>query len=559
MILQNNTNRHSSTIQPQHKGQAQIVLGWREITAKRVSPQSLRRRRLLILMSIILLITLIFSAIQLSIVISATNDQLLLHIGSQQAITVDLRQSLPISSYLYGTNIFPENGSSSIDQPFSGFMKYTPFITNSLQDMQIKLLRYPGGNWGEEHILSLDQLSNFSRLLLTTNSEGMLQVHLSGPIKDQHGVLQPNGMTTDLSTRANLAGRWVDYMNNRKSVQRTGTHAHDPYHPIQFWTVGNEPDRLINPITQQLYTVTDYVNAFIQFSLAMHQNDPAIKVFGPELSQFYGIGAGPFDAGGHPWMDDFLKGIAQYEQQHPNLPYHILDGISFHSYQFDNVHTIPGMILSSSNEWNYLLPPLRDLIKHDFGRDIPLSISEINTNPDNLVPSRGLAALWWADTLGTLMNQQVEYLAFFSASGVEKPYPLFTPDGLNATMMARVMQLFAHSQHNLIPLGAQDEPVSVYATQDTSHQTVSLLFVNKSSVPQLTQIRSTNQLFSVSPWHNQDISLAPYSIILVTLHRNRGAEAYSMIASTSNDATAIPLTYMVCGTKTVALANDIPC
>ena len=47
--------------------------------------------------------------------------------------------------------------------------------------------------------------------------------------------------------------------------------------------------------------------------------------------------------------------------------------------------------------------------------------------------------------------------------------------------MLRVMQLFAHLQHNFVPLQVQHEPVSVYATQDDTQQTVAypLLRVEK--------------------------------------------------------------------------------
>ncbi len=291
----------------------------------------------------------------------------------------------------------------------------------------------------------------------------------------------------------------------------------------------------------------------------MHQNDPTIKVFGPELSQFTGVGAGPVDANGHLWMDDFLKGVSDYEKLHAQLPYHLLDGVSFHHYQFNDANQSPSMLMSSSDEWNYLLPPLRALIQRDFGRDIPIGITEINTNPTNLVPSPGRAALWWADTLGTLMNQQTEYVSFFSAAGVNKPYPLFSQDGLHETAMERIMELFAHLQGNLVPLNIQRDPISVYATQDKSSQYVSLLFINKAATSQLAQITPQNEILSVSPWHSLNVSIAGYSMAVITLTRNGGATAYSFTAPTSNDETVEPLTYSICGHRTDALDNTIPC
>jgi hypothetical protein len=347
-------------------------------------------------------------------------------------------------------------------------------------------------------------------------------------------------------------------MNNPKSDLRT-----QPYKgsitPIKFWTVGNEPDLLINPETNKKYTVAQYVNDFIQYSLDMHRNDPTIKVFGPEISQFYGIGVGPKDAFGHGWMEDFLKGVAAYEQKHPQLPYHLLDGVSFHRYPFDDARQNTSLLLSSTGEWDYLLPPLRQMIRQIMGRDLPIAVTEINTNPKVNVPTRGTAALWWADTLGTLMNQQVEYVGFFSAEGVPTPYPLFTQDGLQQTPMFRVLQLFSHMQHNLVPVDTQRDPISVYATQDDTHQTVSLMFINKSIATQLVQISSENQLVNTSPWHSLNVSLLGYSIVVITLHRGGGAEGYSYQAPAPTDDTTKPLMTTICGKKVDALRNDIPC
>jgi len=323
--------------------------------------------------------------------------------------------------------------------------------------------------------------------------------------------------------------------------------------------VGNEPDRLRNPDTGKPFTVAEYTNDFIQFSLQMHQNNPTIQVFGPEISQFYGVGTGPIDPNGQLWMENFLKGVGAYEKAHPELKFHLLDGVSFHLYPFTDSNKGPAVLLGSTAEWDYLLSPLRQLIRQDLGRDAPIAVTEINTNPTKQVPSRGLAALWWADILGTLMDQEVEYVAFFAAEGVDTPYPLFTSDGLRQTPMFRVMQLFSHLQRNLIPVAAQRDPISIYATQDDTHQTVSLLFVNKSDMTQLAQVSDQNQFFGISSWHNLDISLFGYSITLVTLHRGGRAEAYSYNAPAVDDANVAPLTYTVCGYQTDVLANETPC
>jgi hypothetical protein len=515
----------------------------------RLTRPDARRRRTLRIMSIILLIALLLALVRLSSVSSATDDQLLVRLGSQGTATVDLRQSLPISPYLFGANVFPEMYTSSVDHSSTGFMSYGPPITSGLRNAQIDLLRFPGGTWGEEHLLSYDQLNAFSILLSEVGADGMIQAQLTGI----------TGSQTSLTDRASLAGRWVDYMNNPRSYLRKGKYAHAPFHPIKFWTVGSEPDVLVNPGTGQPFTVGEYVQAFIQFSIAMHQNDPAIMIFGPDISQFNGVGVGPTDRDGQLWMDSFLKGVAAYQKAHPELKFHLLDGISFHFYPLANASKVPTLLLSSTEELDYLLPPLRQLIRQDLGRDAPIAITEINTNANQQVPTRGYAALWWADTLGELMDQQVGYVAFFPTQGIAMPYPLFNTGGLQPTAMFRVMQVFSHLQHNLVPVQVQQNPVSFYATQDDTGHTVSLLFVNNSPGVQLAQVSAQNQFFGFSSWHDVDLTLFGFSITLVTLHRGGGAEAYSYIVPNSNVPNLAPLLYTVCGNNLDPLANVKPC
>jgi len=262
-------------------------------------------------------------------------------------------------------------------------------------------------------------------------------------------------------------------------------------------------------------------------------------------------------------MEGFLKGVADYEKATNFCKVHgycLLDGVSFHFYPFTDASTNPYQLMTSPDELNYLLPPLRQFIRQTLGRDVPIAITEINTNTTAQVPTRGQAALWWADTLGTLMNQEVEFAGFFSAEAVPQPYPLFTTDNPpQQTAMFRVMQLYSNLQHNLIPLRVQHDPVSVYATQDNAHNTVSLLFINKSGDNQSAEVSAQNQIFGTSPWHTQDISIAPYSMVLVTLHRDGGAEAYSFTVPAVNDATIQSLIHTMCGNKVDALAYNVPC
>src|SRR5258708_6861782 len=169
----------------------------------RVTRPRVKRHRILRLMSLLLLIALLFALVRLIASVSATDDQLLVRLGSQGTATVDLRQSLPISPYLFGANVFPELYTSSADHS-SGFMSYDPAITTGLRSAHLHLLRFPGGGWGDEHLLSYDQLNAFSVLLSQVGADGMIQAQLTG-ITGRH---------TSLIDRANLAGPCADYLHN---------------------------------------------------------------------------------------------------------------------------------------------------------------------------------------------------------------------------------------------------------------------------------------------------------------------------------------------------------
>jgi hypothetical protein len=282
-------------------------------------------------------------------------------------------------------------------------------------------------------------------------------------------------------------------------------------------------------------------------------------------------------------MEGFLQGVGAFERAHNVV---LLDGVSFHHYPVFNATQVtnpqdrdPYMFLSSTGEWNYLLPVLHQLISQDLKRDAPVAVTEINTNKEQQ-NSYGLASLWWGDTLATLMNQQVEYVAFSSASdmdtlgtplpGPQTGFPLFTTAGQQPTPMFRVMELFSHLQRNLVPLEAQRDPVSVYATQDNTHQTISLLLINKSNTSQLAQISGGNNQFGINSCavecgfipHVLDVSLAGYSMVVVTLHDTGNAEAYSFIAPVGAVACpcpTAPVIHTLCGKKADPLATTIPC
>jgi hypothetical protein len=496
------------------------------VPGKRLKRRKARWKLFLLFLAGALIIAVVLVAANLLRSTTAITVQ----IPGQPQVRVDLNQSLALSPYLAGSNVFPMSGTNSKDRNGQGFMSYGPQVVSGLRSAGVKLLRFPGGNWDEEHTPSTQQLDAFSKLLNQVGAEGFMQVPLSDSL-DKPSVPLP--------TRATRAALLVEYMNNPQSIQRS---AGAPFHSIKYWSVGNEPDLLTNPDTGKKYTVAEYTQAFIAYSLAMHTEDPGIQVFGPELSQYSPAG-GPKDSQGTLWMQGFLKGVSDYERTH-NLPFHLLDGVSFHYYPFKDGEQDVNTILNNPSQWDILVPGLRQLIRQTFGEDLPLAITEINTNAGNVPLPQNLSALWWAKTLGKLIDNQVEYVAFFSTEGVASPNPLFLQKDLTETAMLRVMQLLTHLQSNLVPIQSAQGSVSVYATQDDNHTTASLFFVNQTSHSQHISVQAesilpwsswqgtdlTFQGHSIailkSPWQNASLTLPGYSMAVLTLHRNASDEVF---------------------------------
>ncbi len=477
-----NMNTRGATPQQSPQG------GWTP-TPRPVTEHLARKRR-----RKVLLISLFVGALVIATVLGAAsvlrgNSTIVAQEGGQAPVSIDLNQSFPISPYLLGSNVFPKVGTNSKDAALSGFMSYSPQVVAGLKSAHVQLLRFPGGNWGEEHTPSVEQLNDFSDLLNQVGAEGIMQVQLS----------DPNDITpVPLDTRATRASLLVDYMNNRQSIQRLGQNS--PFHPIKYWTIGNEPDLLINPDTGKKFTVADYVNDFITYSLAMHQRDPNIKIFGPEIT-------------------------------------------------FGPTGENANALLNNPAQWDSALPTLRQFIVNQFGTDLPIAITEINTNSGKGIPAQNLAAAWWAETLGELMSNQVQYVTFFSTEGVNAPYPLFTTPNLNETALLRVMQLFAQLQNNLVPLQGQNGPVSIYATQDGAHNTVSLFLVNKTATDQQVSIHA-DSILPLTSWHSANVNLHSYDLMVLTLHRNGSNEALSFSNSQSTQQNAPALQHLQCGDNT---------
>lgn len=423
---------------------------------------------------------------------SSAGGAFVIRIESQQPATIDLRSALDPHPDAFGVNVFPETATRAADGAL-GFMSYDFNTVDELQTMGVTLLRFPGGTWGEEHTASPQQVDAFLALAHQTHADPLMQVRLSGSTPEQAAAL-------------------VRFCNALvKSATATGVAA--PRGPVRYWSIGNEPD-----LRGPNYTVADYVHDFIAFAAAMKAADPTIQILGPELSQYNGPAAPPRDSQGVPWLEGFLQGVARYEQLHHVT---LLDGVSIHRYALGANIESSALLFASVDEWRYALPALRDQIHQTLGRDVPVAVTEVNTGPQGSSVGTPATALWWADVLGTLREQDVPFVAFFAARGISQPQSLLAVDG-SPTPLSRAMEMYTHMAPDVVPVEAAG-PVRLYAATNAARNILTVLLVNETAVPVTARVDPTHRF---SGWQSPQLRVPANAIMCAVLRRNGKDKAF---------------------------------
>jgi hypothetical protein len=425
------------------------------------------------------------------------SDTLTIHVEKQQPVTLDLGSSEPRSPFVFGVNVFPQLGTQAQDGAY-GFMPYDSGTVSGLKGAGVTMLRFPGGTWGEDHTLSYPQVNAFLRLAQETHAAPFIEVRLAGSTPQQAAAL-------------------VKYCNDRQDPDRK-SFPDAPFVPVHYWAIGNEPD-----LRGPNYSVASYVQDFISFATVMKTADPSIKILGPEISQYTGPTSAPLDSTGTPWLTGFLRGVAAYEHAHNN--WQILDAVSIHRYPFGASTNLDStsLLFASVDEWRYALPLLQDQILHIMGAEVPVAVTEINTSVLGSTLASPLAtALWWADTLGTLLEEHVAYVDFFAARSIDQPHMLLSQDG-GVTPLTRVMQLYIHMAANMVRVDGTHGPVSLYAATNGRHDTITLMLINESAEQAAIAVDPT-QLFSM--WRSTRLVVPPYAVVCAVLHRNASGQTF---------------------------------
>jgi len=332
-----------------------------------------------------------------------------------------------ISSYVYGTNVGPWQDLSNSK-------------VARISEAGFTFLRFPGGNWGDENYISNAAIDEFIRICREVSAEPMINVPL-------------------VNFSAEKAAAMVEYVNVTKG------------YGVKYWGIGNEPDLYLGKRGISGYDTVRFNQDWRDYALAMKAVDGSILLVGPELSQWTGVSANdPKDMHYKDWMTEFLTANGD-----------MVDVVAFHRYPFGQFDPFESELLKSSAEWNEIIPVLRELIHSTTGRDLPIAVTEVNSNWSNrkdgeTTPDTLVNAVWWADALGRMIEQDVDIVAQFAVAG-DGGWSLLK--SANPRPAYLVHMLYKQFGANLVESTSGIEGVSIYAALNDDGA-LTLILVNTS-------------------------------------------------------------------------------
>ncbi len=340
-----------------------------------------------------------------------------------------------ISPYVYGVNHGP-------------WAFFDSDLLARSTEIPITFIRFPGGNWGDENDLRSWHVDAFIALCRQLNAEPQISVRLRGGTPEQAADL-------------------VRYVNIEKGYN------------VRYWSIGNEPALYKSKPGFEGYDTERFNREWRAIAEAMLAVDPDLILLGPEVTQFTGDPArDPKDQHGHDWVRTFLQANGD-----------LVDVVSIHRYPFPQGMSAgpatPEELLANPAEWETIIPALRQAIRENAGRDLPVAVTEVNSYWTNAVggettPDSFLSALWWADTLGHLIEQDVQIVAFFSlqSSPAIGGYGLLARRDVRPTY--HVYQLYSQFGTQRLPTQYDDPRLSFYAAR-RADGALSLLVINRSA------------------------------------------------------------------------------
>ncbi len=341
----------------------------------------------------------------------------------QDVLYVNEEQELgSISPYIFGSAYGP-------------WVNIPPDFMSDATNSGVRYLRFPGGEWGDEHDLRDYHIDRFIALTKQMGAEPQINIRLPGGSPES-------------------AAELVRYCNINNNYN------------IRYWAIGNEPDLYTEATTtvHEDYDTIQYNREWREIAEAMLAVDPEIILLGPGTSQFTGNPeTDPRDNAGRDWVREFLLANGD-----------LVDIVAVHRYPFPTSMASPSRTIDdlrfNSREWDTIIPNLRALIRETLGRDLPVAITEVNSDWSHAIggeatPDSFYNAIWWGDVLGRMIQQKVEITAHFilqSKTG-QGGWGLLGKYEIRPTYY--VYQMYKHFGDILLYSSSDDPDLSIYASR----------------------------------------------------------------------------------------------
>jgi hypothetical protein len=296
-------------------------------------------------------------------------------------------------------------------------------------DAHITVLRWPGGAWGDANDIQTYHLDTFMAFCKQMGAIPTISVRL-------------------LDGTPEAAAELVRYANIEKG------------YAITYWSIGNEPT-LFEPLIKQTYDTARFNQEWQAIAKAMKAVDPEIQLMGPELHQWgTSLETTLKDSAGRDWMTEFLKANGD-----------LVDIVSVHRYPLysgtGQKFTVDDL-RKNTLEWTEMVEYLRELIKTTTGRDIPIAFTEVNSDPTAVTsgiatPDSFYNAIWYADVLGRLIQQQVFMVNQFVLANRTGGLGLIYNSEIRP--MYYVFQMYSHFGNEQVSASSGVDEVTVYAAK----------------------------------------------------------------------------------------------
>jgi hypothetical protein len=309
----------------------------------------------------------------------------------------------------------------------------------------ITYLRFPGGEWGDQNDLKDYHIDPFIILARQMDAEPMINVRVPGGSPEQ-------------------AAELVRYCNVTNDYS------------VRYWGIGNEPNLYTAHTMFDDYDTVRYNKEWREFAEAMLAVDPDIVLIGPGTSQYTGNPeTDPRDEEGRDWVREFLLANGD-----------LVDIVAVHRYPFPTSMTDQSPTIdelrANTREWDTIIPNLRAVIRETTGRDLPVAVTEVNSNWSHAVggeatPDSFYNAIWWGDVLGRMIRQKVDIVAYFllQCRTSQGGYGLLA--GFEVRLTYYVYQMYKHFGDELLYASSDDPDVSIYAAR-RQDGTLTLMLIN---------------------------------------------------------------------------------